>query len=124
MSRFALPMFVLLLAWLSAAKADDQKKEPLSVLYVGTTKKDRAAEFEKFLRRHFAQVKVADRASFDASAAKDADVVVFDWSQSDSSLESTAVPFGRLEEWGKPTVLLNHAGLLVARKWQVIGDAG
>ena len=124
MSRFALPMLLLSLAWSPAANADDQQKEPLSVLYVGTAKKDRAAEFEKFLRTHFTQVNVADRTSFDASAAKDVDVVVFDWSQRDSSLESTEVPFGRLEDWDKPTVLLNHAGLLVARKWQVIGDAG
>jgi hypothetical protein len=117
-------LFLLPVAWCSVAEAGDERKESLRVLYVGTTKKERAGEFEKFLRQHFADVKVADRTAFDASAARDANVVVFDWSQSDSSLESTEVPFGRLEDWGKPTVLVNHAGLLVARRWQVIGDAG
>jgi hypothetical protein len=124
MRRFALPIAVLSFAWCSLAGAADETKQPLRVLYVGNVKNDRAAEFEKLLGKHFAAVKMADRVGFDAAAAKDADVVVFDWSQSDSNLGSTEVPFGRLEDWTKPTVLVNHAGLLVAERWQVIGGAG
>jgi hypothetical protein len=124
MRRFALLLAVLSLTWSSVVATADEAKQPLRVLYVGAAKKERAAEFEKLLRKHFAEVKMADRVGFDTRAAKDADVVVFDWSQSDSKLESTEVPFGRLEDWTKPTVLLNHAGLLVAQRWQVIGGAG
>ena len=132
MKRFASVMAVLSVAWCSGAAAGDaagdagaaEAKQPLRVLYVGAAKKERAGEFEKLLRTHFAQVKMADRVGFDTATAKDADVVVFDWSQSDSNLESTELPFGRLEDWTKPTLLLNHAGLLVAQRWQVIGGAG
>ncbi len=124
MRRFALPIILLALAWHPVRAAAEETQQPLRVLYVGTEKKDRAAEFEKFLRKHFSGVKVADRVGFNVAAADNVDVVVFDWSQSNSSLESTKGPFGRLEDWTRPTVLLNHAGLLVARRWQVIGDAG
>jgi hypothetical protein len=123
-SRFALLLAAALGGWSPAALAAEETKQPLSVLYVGGAKSPRAAAFEKLLQRHFSAVKVADRATFDPAAAKDADVVVFDWSQGDSRLESTELPFGRLEDWGKPTVLLNHSGLLVARRWQVIGGVG
>jgi hypothetical protein len=78
----------------------------------------------KLLRAHFTDVTIADRTDFDPAMAKGADVVIFDWSQSDSNLESTKVPFGRFEEWTKPTVQVNHAGLLVAERWHVIGRFG
>jgi hypothetical protein len=101
--------------------------EPVSalrVLYVGKAKGPRAPQFETFLKKYFAQVTVADREGFDPTLTRRAEVVLFDWSQSDSELVKTSVPFGRLEEWSKPTVLLNSAGLLVAGKWQLMGGAG
>jgi hypothetical protein len=124
MKCFAQPIALLTLTGCCLVAAAAEPKQPQRVLYVGNLKQDRAAAFEKLLRQHFAAVKTADRVGFDPAAAGDADVVVFDWSQRDSELESTEVPFGRLEEWTKPTVLVNHAGLLVARRWQVIGGAG
>ncbi len=97
---------------------------PLHVLYVGAHKSERAATFETFFRKHFAQVTVIDRERFNSAAAKPADVVVLDWDQSDSPMATTVVPFGKQENWTKPTMLINHAGLLVAGQWQLIGGAG
>lgn len=97
---------------------------PLHVLYVGNAKSPRAEHFETFLKKHFAQVELADRVGFDPVRARDADVVLFDWSQADSRLPETALPLGRLDQWSKPTVLLNHSGLLVAEHWHVVGDFG
>ena len=50
--------------------------------------------------------------------------MLLDWDQANSQLDKTTVPFGREEDWTKPTVLLNHSGLLVAGNWQLIGGAG
>jgi hypothetical protein len=97
---------------------------PLNVLYIGSAKSPRAGEFAAFLKKHFARVTVADRAKFEPMAARDADVVLFDWSQSEGDLRQTPLPLGRCEDWTKPTVLLNHAGLLVAGRWELIGGAG
>ncbi len=97
---------------------------PSHVLYVGKTKTPRAEQFIGFFKKHFADVTVVDRERFQPKSTDDADVVVFDWSQSEGSLETTSIPFGRLEDWSKPTVLLNHSGLLVAGHWQLIGGAG
>ena len=124
MRRVAWLAAILLLALSAAPLLATETKQPLRVLYVGNTKKERASEFEKLLRAHFAEVTIADRTDFDPARAKGADVVVLDWSQSDSNLESTKIPFGRFEDWTKPTVLVNHAGLLVAERWNVIGGAG
>ena len=97
---------------------------PLRVLYVGNAKSERAGHFAAFLKQHFMKVSVADRVSFDLKAADDADVVLFDWLQSDSPLKDTPIPFGKLETWSKPTVLMGHSGLLLAGQWQIIGGAG
>jgi hypothetical protein len=97
---------------------------PLHVLYVGAATGPRAGHFEKFLKEHFARVTIADAKAFDPASARAADVVLFDWSQSDGDLQKGPVPLGRFEDWSKPTVLLNSAGLLVAGHWQIIGGAG
>jgi hypothetical protein len=97
---------------------------PLHVVYVGGAKTDRAAHFERFLKQHFRQVTIFDRDAFQPSSAASADVVLLDWSQSDSKLDKTSVPLGKLESWSKPTVLLNHAGLLAGGHWEIIGGAG
>jgi hypothetical protein len=96
---------------------------PLRVLYVGNDR-DRAADYESLLKQHFAKVTVARRDGFDPAAARDADVVLLDWSQSEGGLEKGTSPFGRLEDWSRPTVLLGSAGLFMAGRWQVIGGAG
>jgi hypothetical protein len=102
----------------------DELLLPLRVLYIGNGKTPRPGHFTAFLKKHFKQVTVADREKFEAPMARSADVVLFDWSQSDSNMAKTPVPFGRLEDWSKPTVLLNSAGLLVAARWQLIGGSG
>ena len=96
---------------------------PLRVLYVGNDR-DRAADPEAFLKRHFATVAVARRDGFDPATARDADVVLLDWSQSEGPVDKARSPFGKLEGWAKPTVLLGSAGLFMAGQWQVIGGAG
>jgi hypothetical protein len=96
---------------------------PLRVLYVGNDR-DRAADYEAFLKRQFARVTVARRDGFDPAAARDADVVLLDWSQSEGKLKETPSPLGKLEGWSRPTVLLGSAGLLMAGQWQLIGGAG
>jgi hypothetical protein len=97
---------------------------PLHVLYVGKAGSPRAAAFTTFLKEAFTRVSEAKREGFDPASARDADVVLLDWSQSEGQLAGTKVPLGSLEQWTKPTVLLNHAGLLVAAHWQLIGGAG
>jgi hypothetical protein len=97
---------------------------PLRVLYVGNARGTRAEAFAAFLRQHFQHVTVAGRDGFLPAMADPADVVLFDWSQSEGDLRTTSVPLGRPEAWSKPTVLINHAGLLVATHWGLIGGAG
>src|SRR5262245_51322912 len=96
---------------------------PLRVLYVGDNR-DRATDYETYLKRHFANVTVARREGFDPAAARDADVVLLDWSQSEDEVDKVTSPFGKLEDWSKPTVLLGSAGLFMAGQWQLIGGAG
>jgi hypothetical protein len=99
---------------------------PLHVLYVGNAKSPRADDYLGFLRKHFKQVTGADRERFDPSAraAKDADVVLLDWSQSETDVRKAKSPLGKREDWSRPTVLLGSAGLLLAGQWQLIGGAG
>jgi len=96
----------------------------LRVLYVGNAKSPRAVDYEAFLKKHFKEATVVDRDRFDPSLAKEADVVLLDWSQRDTDVRKAKSPFGKLEEWSTPTVLLGSAGLLLAGQWQIIGGAG
>ena len=121
MTRWTI-MLPCVLIGVSAAPAAEPL--PLRVLYIGTNKGPRSEHFEKFLKQQFREARVVERQSFKPTDARDADVVLFDWSQSEGSLKTTTVPLGKPEEWSKPTVLLNHAGLLVAAHWQLIGGAG
>ena len=87
--------------------------------------RDRGADYEGFLKQHFAKVTVVRRDGFDPTAARDADVVLLDWPQSEGRpSDKTSSPLGKFEEWSKPTVLLGSAGLLLAGQWQLIGGAG
>jgi hypothetical protein len=121
MTRWTI-MLACVLIGVSAAPAAEPL--PLRVLYVGTNKGSRSEHFEKFLKQQFREARVVERQAFKPTDARDADVVLFDWSQSEGSLNTATVPLGKPEEWSKPTVLLNHAGLLVAAHWQLIGGAG
>ena len=124
MKRWAMIFSTLIAALQPQSSVRAEGQQPLHVLYVGNSKTTRAEQFADFFKKHFAKVTVANREDFKPSEANDVDVVVFDWSQSEGGLEKTSCPFGRLEDWSKPTVLLNHSGLLVAGHWQLIGGAG
>jgi hypothetical protein len=121
--RSATVLCGLLLGALAPAVAAGDERLPLRVLYVGSDKA-RAADYAAFLREHFTRVSTARRDGFDPAAARAADVVLLDWSQSDGDLKTTPSPLGRLEGWSTPTVLLGSAGLLMAGRWQLIGGAG
>jgi hypothetical protein len=124
MTRWALLLVLMITGLRPSGLEATEPPIPLRVLYVGNSKSPRAGHFAEYLRKHFVRVTVADREGFNTSAAQDADVLLLDWSQSDSNLRETAIPFGGPEDWCKPTVLLNSAGLLVAGQWQLIGGAG
>ena len=94
------------------------------VLYVGNASTPRAMAFEEFLRSHFAHVTVANRASFNAVEAADADVVLLDWSQQDTPVAKADSPLGPRDVWSTPTVLLGSAGLLLASSWEILGGGG
>jgi hypothetical protein len=107
-------------AWGPAVAAEPL---PLRVLYVGNNR-ERGADYEAYLKKHFVKVTVAPRKGFDPAAARDADVVLLDWSQSEDSVDKASSPLGKLEGWSRPTVLLGSAGLFMAGQWQLIGGAG
>ena len=121
--KWHVPLFGLALAVAAGGPAAAAEPLPLRVLYVGNDR-DRGADFESFLKQHFAKVTVARRDGFDAATARDADVVLLDWSQSEDSVDKASSPFGKLEDWSRPTVLLGSAGLFMAGQWQLIGGAG
>ena len=124
MKRAAILFLLVLTGVGSAAEAGRKAAVPLSVLYVGDTRSPRAGDYESFLKKYFRQVRVANREGFDPATAKSADVVLLDWSQSDADVRKAKSPFGKLEDWNRPTVLLGSAGLLLAGQWQIIGGAG
>lgn len=100
-----------------------EKPLPLKILYVGNDS-SRAGEYTQFLQKRFQSVSKTSRDDFDPKLASDANVVLLDWSQSETKVGDAVSPFGRLEEWSKPTVLLGSAGLLFACSSEVIGGAG
>jgi hypothetical protein len=120
-----LPLLLLagILAVASRAQAED-RGGPQSVIYIGNAGSERAAEYAEFLQRHFDQVTVADRKTFDPASAKDAGVVLLDWSQADARFPNDPSPLGSRDEWSRPTVLLGSAGLLLAMPWDLIGGSG
>ncbi len=110
-------------AALAAAAPAAEPRLPLRVLYVGDDP-GRTADYAAFLGKHFAEARTARRTGFDPAAARSADVVLLDWSQSETPVDKATSPFGPAEGWSKPTVLLGSAGLLLAGQWQLIGGAG
>ncbi len=98
----------------------------LKVLYVGNTNSARAADFAAFLSTNVARVEIAARNGFDPAKAAPFDVVLLDWSQSDSrgQFPPKKSPLGERNAWTKPTVLLGSAGLHMAIVWDVKGGFG
>jgi hypothetical protein len=98
----------------------------LKVLYIGNPKVERAAAFKTFLEANFAHVGVEDRLAFDFSRARNFDVVLVDWPQSESreTFPPRKSPLGPLRDWTTPTVLLGSAGLHLAIVWDVKGGFG
>src|SRR5688500_18098404 len=121
----ALVPLSILAAYVDCINGADRRLPP-HVLYIGAprTFSDRRGEFEEVRRAHFTRVSVVERDRFKVSDAKDADVVIFDWAQGTAPNEKVPTPFGPLEDWSKPTVLIDSAGLLLAERWHLIGAAG
>jgi hypothetical protein len=119
---FSLTLCILGL-WTPAALAAEPKL-PLHVFYVGSGPKPRVDAFAEFLKSHFTRVSMACREEFKPAQAEDADVVLLDWSQSEDDSRKATSPLGKVEEWSKPTVFLDSAGLIMAGQWQILGGAG
>ncbi len=98
----------------------------LKVLYVGNAKLPRAAEYRAFFATNVAQITVAERVGFDPAQAKDFDVVLLDWPQSERGPGFPAIkaPLGERSTWTKPTIFLGSAGLNMAAVWDVKGGFG
>lgn len=98
----------------------------LKVLYVGNATSARAADFKAFLSTNVGRVEVAARVGFDPAQAKEFDVVLLDWPQSESRGEfpPKKSPLGERSAWTKPMVLLGSAGLHMAIVWDVKGGFG
>ena len=114
------------LAWLMMAGAcfAAPLDFPQRVLYAGNRDTPRQRAFVELLEKRFSQVDVANRETFDPAQARDADVVLLDWSQQDKRSADYKSPLGEREAWSKPTVLLGSAGLLLAGVWQIAGGSG
>lgn len=117
--------FILCLAFLFRAASGAELRD-LKVLYVGNTNSPRAAEFKAFLSTNLAACALAPRSSFDPAMAKNFDVVLLDWPQSESrgAFPPRQSPLGERNTWTTPTVLLGSAGLHMAIVWDVDGGFG
>lgn len=108
-----------------AASAQEPKRLPLRVMYVGNVGTPRAASYLAFLREHVDEAISVAREGFAGPGA--AMVVLLDWSQSDVDLDKMGAiesPLGPRDSWNTPTVLLGSAGLLLAGPWELIGSYG
>jgi hypothetical protein len=123
--RRAIRIGMLLVAatWCARGIAGEPRL-PLKIMYLGNEGTPRAAQFVEFLRAQFERVEAADRDTFDPQTARDADVVLLDWSQRDTDSENAVSPLGPRENWSKPTVLVGSAGHLLAAPWEIIGGSG
>jgi hypothetical protein len=114
---------VVLLGLAGWCPAQKPEKVNLRVLYVGNSTTPRGKAYAQFLETHFRQAVATERKGFEPRQATGFDVVVLDWSQDDRPDKPTS-PLGSLQEWGKPTVLLGSAGLLLAEAWEIHGTIG
>jgi hypothetical protein len=114
---------VLLFALAGWSTALEPEKANRAVLYIGTPSNSRGKAYTQFLTQHFRLVKGAERKGFSPQQALAFDVVLLDWSQDERPAKPTS-PLGPRETWGKPTVLLGSAGLLLAETWDIHGAIG
>src|ERR1035437_4247148 len=91
----------LVLAMLSLRPCPAAELRDLKVLYVGDARSARAADFKTFLGTNVARVEVAGRVGFDPAKARPFDVVLLDWSQSESrgAFPPTTSPLGARAAW-------------------------
>ncbi len=116
-----------LVLWLCATALPGAEDPRLSLIFVGNAGTPRVIAFEELLAGHFAEVRIVGRDAFDPATARDADVVLLDWSQRDVDLRNMAglkSPLGDRKQWSTPTVLLGSAGLLIAGPWRTNGAYG
>lgn len=99
-------------------------KQGLQIVYLARDDEERTRAFETFFSEHFEGVTVVAREKFEPEMAREADVVVLDWPQSERLAGEYESPLGSLEDWEVPTVFLGSAGLQMAGPWYVIGGAG
>jgi hypothetical protein len=123
MFRTLIAIIAALASTLWSLAGEPEKKTNLSVLYVGNSSMPRGRAYAEFLGKHFRKVEAVERKGFDAQRAEPFDVVVLDWSQGDRPEKPTS-PLGPKKAWGKPTVLLGSAGLLLAEAWEIVGTIG
>jgi hypothetical protein len=103
---------------------DSARSHALDVLYVAGTEPGyaaRQAAMRAFLDERFGEVRVAEHGKVTPTALAGIEVVVLDWHQGEDFDES---PLGPREQWTTPTLLLGSAGLLLAKKWEVLGGSG
>ncbi len=117
---------ILMLGLFAAQVGQAIELRELKVLYVGDTNAARARDFKAFLGTNVARVELAARVGFEPAMAKQFDVVLLDWPQSESRGEFPPKhsPLGPREAWTKPLVLLGSAGLHMAIVWEVKGGFG
>jgi hypothetical protein len=109
----------------SGVMGSEQLRIPLRVLYLSRTNDPvRTTAFTEFLTLNFASCRTESRDAFQREFTNDIDVVLLDWSQRERRSENEPSPIGELEDWKHPIVLLGSAGLLISKRWRVIGDAG
>ncbi len=118
MKPLAILLFVFLPGLLEAGE-----RLPLRVLML-SNQSERASDFERFLNRHFDKVVVTTHDNASWPLVKATDVVLLDWSQSETNSVNAKSPLGPRESWAKPTVLLGSAGHLLASPWEIIGGSG
>jgi hypothetical protein len=119
-------LLILLVNLLALMSPEAAELRDLKVLYVGNATAKRASEFRTFLSTNVGQVAVAERNGFDPSRARDFDIIVMDWPQSErgGTFPPRKSPLGDRADWGAPTILLGSAGLHMAIVWDVKGGAG
>lgn len=112
-----LPLLVLALAAPSVG-------HELDVLYVSGASEVRTARraaMVGYLDERFATVRQAAHGAVTPALLDGIEVVVLDWHQTDGF---DGEPLGPRASWSTPTVLLGSAGLLTAKKWEVLGGSG
>jgi hypothetical protein len=123
MPRILIAIFLAAALPLSSSAGEPERKVNLAVLYLGNPDTPRGRAYADFLGKHFRKVEIAERKGFDPKRAEPFDVVVLDWSQNERP-EKPMSPLGPKNTWGKPTVLLGSAGLLLAEAWEIVGTIG